>query len=99
MERAAMGSAAGEVREELEYHQRPGDAGAALEVLRWNWGDAYEIGFDRDVQECAYSVTSGGFPFVASAQSGISDKAVVEVLLADTEGNLRDAEFSLAVFC
>jgi len=60
---------------------------------------AYQIGFDRDDQECAYSVTSVGFPFVGSAQSGISDKAVVEVLLADTEGNLRDAEFSLVVFC
>jgi hypothetical protein len=60
---------------------------------------AYQVGFDRDVQECAYSVTSVGFPFVASAQSGISDKAVVEVLLMDTGANLRDAEFSLAVFC
>jgi hypothetical protein len=59
----------------------------------------YQVGFDRDVQECAYSVTSTGFPFVAAAQSGISDKNVVEVTLMDTANNLRDAEFSLAVFC
>jgi hypothetical protein len=59
----------------------------------------YKVGFDRNVQECAYSVTSAGFPFVAAAQSGISDEAVVEVTLMDTSGNLRDSEFSLAVFC
>lgn len=59
----------------------------------------YKIGFNRDVQECAYSVTADGFPLLTAAQSGISDEAVVEVTLMDTEKNLRSAEFSLAVFC
>jgi hypothetical protein len=49
MENAAKGSAAGgtdEVREELEYWRLPRDTKAALEALQWDWGEAYEIGFD-----------------------------------------------------
>jgi hypothetical protein len=50
MERAAEGNAAGvmdEVRDELEHRRAATTARRkALETLQWNWGDAYEIGFD-----------------------------------------------------
>jgi hypothetical protein len=49
MERAAEGNAAGvdEVRDELEHRRTAATARRkALETLRWNWGDAYKIGFD-----------------------------------------------------
>ena len=51
MDRAAQGNAAGatdEVREELEYDLRPGSIEAALDALRWNLGEAYEVGTDDE---------------------------------------------------
>lgn len=61
---------------------------------------AYRVDFDRDVSECAYSVTSAGFPFIAAAQAGTGKPESVEVtLIRGIDEGLTNAQFSLSVFC
>jgi hypothetical protein len=61
---------------------------------------AYRVDFDRDVSECAYSVTSSGFPFIGAAQSEASKPESVEVtLIRGIDEGFTNAQFSLAVFC
>lgn len=63
----------------------------------------YEVDFNRDVSECAFSVTTQGFPYVAAAQplldEGVPRQNAVEVMIVDTAAVSRDDGFSLAVFC
>jgi hypothetical protein len=72
---------------------------AVLESEQLSTG-AYLVVFDRDVSECAYSVTSSGFPFIGSAQSEAAEPESVEVtLIRGIDEGFTNAQFSLAVFC
>jgi hypothetical protein len=72
---------------------------AVLESEQLSTG-AYLVAFDRDVSECAYSVTSIGFPFIGSAQSEAAEPESVEVtLIRSSDDGFVNAEFSLSVFC
>jgi len=46
MEAAEGNAAGGSIRKALEHSPAQAHAEAALEVLRFNWGEAYEIGLD-----------------------------------------------------
>jgi hypothetical protein len=72
---------------------------AVLESEQLSTG-AYLVAFDRDVSDCAYNVTSSGFPFIASAQPGTDEPESVEVtLIRSSDDGFTNAQFSLAVFC
>ena len=61
----------------------------------------YEIRFERNVDNCAYSVTmdhNSGFAFISPLDPGTSPR-IVGVTTLDRAGVVRDTPFHLVVNC